>query len=62
MSAYLHQCRRITLKNHLCGENDRIDDRSIDVYIRRIRLVLSKNKIEEIIRTVRGVVIVSIPH
>jgi two-component system phosphate regulon response regulator PhoB len=46
---------RITLKNHLCGENDRIDDRSIDVYIRRIRLVLSKNKIEEIIRTVRGV-------
>jgi len=39
----------------LCGENDRIDDRSIDVYIRRIRLVLSKNKIEEIIRTVRGV-------
>ncbi|UOH76558.1 response regulator transcription factor (plasmid) [Acinetobacter schindleri] len=53
---------RITLKNHLCGENDRIDDRSIDVYIRRIRLVLSKNKIEEIIRTVRGLVIVSIPH
>lgn len=46
---------RTMIKKHLCGENNSIDDRSIDVYIRRLRLVLSKNKIEEIIRTVRGV-------
>lgn len=46
---------RTMLKKHLCGEKESIDDRTIDVYIRRLRLVLSKNKIEEIIKTVRGV-------
>lgn len=46
---------RLTIKNHLCGTLDAIDDRTVDVYIRRLRLTLSKNNIEEIIRTVRGV-------
>lgn len=46
---------RITIKNHLCGTLDTIDDRTVDVYIRRLRLTLSKNNIDEIIRTVRGV-------
>lgn len=46
---------RTIIKNHLCGTLDKIDDRTVDVYIRRLRLSLSKNNIEEIIRTVRGV-------
>lgn len=46
---------RLTIKNHLCGTTDKIDDRTVDVYIRRLRLTLSKNNIEELIRTVRGV-------
>ncbi|ENU4318329.1 winged helix-turn-helix domain-containing protein [Acinetobacter baumannii] len=46
---------RAVIKKYLCGTIDSIDDRSIDVYIRRLRLTLSKSNIEEIIRTVRGV-------
>ncbi|WP_448761734.1 response regulator transcription factor [Acinetobacter tandoii] len=46
---------RMDIKIHLCGTVGKIDDRTVDVYIRRLRLALSKNNIEEIIRTVRGV-------
>jgi len=47
--------RRFQLLNQVWGESVYVEDRTVDVHIRRLRKILEKYNVDEYIQTVRGV-------